>query len=168
MVGYSLGSQAQGSFELRADSEVELSSVAYFIDGAPLGESSEAPFAVRFSTNDYALGWHELRGEASTGDGTRLESGVLRVEFVSSRDAWTALRNIIVPAGTMVGAIVLVLFVLSAVTMRRRRARKLVGRADVPGMPEVDAPVAPRPAQRALSPEEELRRRIEDSRYTRL
>ena len=164
-VGYSLGSQVQGTFELRADGSAELGSVAYFIDGVKLGESSEPPFAVRFSTEDYTLGPHELRAEALTGDGREIRSNALLVEFVPQRAALTALRRVIVPGGLVLVAAAASMLLLSLVAGRHRRSRRRAGRAEAPDQTAADAPqVVARPP----TPEEELRRRIDESRYTTL
>ncbi len=163
--GYSLGSQLQGAFELRAHSIAALVSVAYFIDGAAVGAGSGPPFAVRFRTGDYAPGWHEVRAEACTERGQSLESNVLRVEFVTTGTAWTVLRRIVVPAGAVLGLAVLIIFVLSFITARSKRSRKPDERADVSGAGPGDTPSPP---SHAPIPEEELRRRIKESRYTNL
>jgi hypothetical protein len=164
-VGYSLGSQLQGTFELRAGGIAELDSVAYLIDGVKLGESSEPPFAVRFNTEDYALGVHELQAETITADGRAIRSNALRVEFVPQRAAWTAMRRVIVPGGLVLAAAAAAMLVFSLVGARRRRSRGRFGGVEAAERATAGAPQA---VARPPAPEDELRRRIDDSRYTTL
>jgi hypothetical protein len=165
VAGYSLGSQVRGAFELRAEPRSELESVEYTIDGAALGKSTEPPFSVHFTTGDYEPGWREIRAEGRTRDGLKLASNVLRVEIVHRRAIWLVLRRVVAPGGAVLGVIAVGALVLSAVGAWRRRESGGSGRAGAlePATRE-DRPGSPR----ALTPEQEHRRRVEDSRYTQL
>src|SRR4030065_770449 len=59
--GYSSGAgKIQGAFSMTATSPRNLVRVMFYIDGESIGEVSQAPFRLRFSTGDHPLGVHTL------------------------------------------------------------------------------------------------------------
>jgi hypothetical protein len=85
--GYGSGTQMQGYFSMRVDGGEEVQSVRFFVDDQLIGEDHEAPFAIRFNTGSYDLGWHTLTAVGVTASGTELTSNSLRRQFVSGQTA---------------------------------------------------------------------------------
>lgn len=81
--GYGLGSQMQGSFSYRVSGPDNLLRVEYLMDGEVIGESTSEPFRYRFVTDNFELGLHEMSAVGYTDNGQRLESNVIRGQFVS-------------------------------------------------------------------------------------
>jgi hypothetical protein len=84
--GYSaIGSgQIQGTFSMIVSGPEDLSRVVFYLDDQVLDEVVEAPFRLRFVTDNYALGDHSLSAIGYTADGRELRSNIIRTEFVSA------------------------------------------------------------------------------------
>ena len=96
--GYSSGTgKIQGTFTIRASGPDDLSRVIFYLDDQVIGEANEAPFDLRFVTDDYPLGVHQIRAAGFTGNGLELQSPVIQREFVSADQGWQAASNIIIP-----------------------------------------------------------------------
>ena len=96
--GYSSGTGSiQGTFTIRSSGPEDLSQVIFYLDDEVLGEVNEAPFDLRFVTDDYPLGVHQIWAAGFTKSGTELQSNVIQREFVSADEGWQAASNIIVP-----------------------------------------------------------------------
>ena len=108
--GYSSGSgRIQGTFSIRAEGPAELQRVVYYIDEQVLGESSEAPFALRFSTDSYPPGIHTLSAIGYSASGKEgIGSNTIRADFLSGEQAQQETMRILVPVlGIVFGAIAL-------------------------------------------------------------
>lgn len=117
--GYSSGTgRIQGVFSVRVDSTQDLVRVTYYLDNEVLGVVSEPPFRLRFSTDDYPLGIHELRAVGETAAGELLTSNVIRVEFVSAEEGWETAARITVP---LIVLVFLAIGVSFAVTLMQRK-----------------------------------------------
>ena len=114
--GYSSGSgKIQGAFSMIAsgpDDENHLERVVFKIDDQVIGEASQAPFRVRFSTGDYPLGIHTITATGYTTDSISLESNQIRVEFVSADEGWQAAAKIALPIIGIVFGVMLAGFLL--------------------------------------------------------
>ena len=218
--GFALGGQIQGTFKLTARGPADLTSVTFRLDDEAgvvgptiLGEVSEAPFALTFSTDRYPHGRYALSTVGQTASGQTIQSNVLHVEFVSAAAGWQATGKIMVPLLALFGAIMLLAtvgpLVLERLGMRPRRpvgaprtygplggavcprcgrpfglhwwalnlvASKfdrcphcgkwsIVGRASREALAAAAETESAMPEVPELSPEEKLRRQIEDSRY---
>jgi hypothetical protein len=98
IVGYSSGSgRIQGAFKLKATGPDSLTRVVFSIDGKAIGEATEAPFELRFSTDDYELGVHTMTAVGTTSDGTELLSNEIRAEFVPASEGWQTAGKIMIP-----------------------------------------------------------------------
>jgi DNA-directed RNA polymerase subunit RPC12/RpoP len=96
--GYSSGTgKIQGTFTIRTSGPDDLKRVVYYLDDQVLGESSSAPFELRFVTDDYPLGYHELQAQAFTASDQELSSNLIQVEFVSAGEGWQDASRIIIP-----------------------------------------------------------------------
>jgi DNA-directed RNA polymerase subunit RPC12/RpoP len=84
--GYSSfgGSQIQGTFSMTITGPQDLARVVFYLDDQILGEDTEAPFSLRFVTDNYDLGVHTLQAIGTSADGRELRSNVIRTEFVAA------------------------------------------------------------------------------------
>jgi hypothetical protein len=78
------GNQIQGTFSMTITGPQDVARVVFYLDDQILGEDTEAPFSLRFVTDNYALGVHTLQAIGTTADGRELRSNVIRTEFVAS------------------------------------------------------------------------------------
>jgi hypothetical protein len=111
--GYSSGSgDIQGLFSMKVTGPDNLVRVEFYIDETVIGEVTQAPFKIQFTTDSYPLGVHTLHAKGFLLDGTELDSQVVRVNFVSAQDGWQSATKIIIPmAVILVGAIILAILV---------------------------------------------------------
>jgi hypothetical protein len=108
-VGYSGGSQIQGSFRMVVEGPGDLTSVTFKIDDQVVGTVvTQPPFQINFDTDDYGLGWHDLTAVGQTADGRSLTSTARRLEFVSAEAGWQAAGQITLPILAVVGVVVLI------------------------------------------------------------
>lgn len=96
--GSSIGTgDIQGVFSMKVTGPDNLVRVEFYIDDTRIGEDTEAPFRIQFSTDDYPLGLHDLYVIGYTSDGQELRSRVLTGNFVSVDEGWGAASRIIIP-----------------------------------------------------------------------
>ena len=96
--GYASGTgKIQGTFTIRTSGPEDLSRVVFYLDDQVLGEANETPFELRFVTDDYPLGLHQIQAAGTTAAGLELQSNVIQTEFVTAGEGWQAASNIIVP-----------------------------------------------------------------------
>ena len=101
--GYSSGTgKVQGTFSIRSSGPDDLSRVVFYIDDQILGEVSEPPYNLRFKTDDYPLGVHQIHATGFTDAGAELSSNVIRKEFVPAGEGWEFVMNIIIPIGVII------------------------------------------------------------------
>lgn len=101
--GYSSGTgKIQGTFSIRSSGPDDLSRVVFYLDNQILGEVSEPPFNLRFKTDDYPLGVHQIHVSGFTDAGAESSSNVIRVEFVPAGEGWEFAMNIILPIGVII------------------------------------------------------------------
>jgi hypothetical protein len=106
--GYSSGTgRIQGTFSMIASGPDNLEQVTFKIDDQVVGTINESPFRLRFNTGNYPLGVHTITASGETGDGSLLESNVVRVEFVSSDEGWQSAAKIALPILGIVFAVML-------------------------------------------------------------
>ncbi len=95
--GYASGGEIQGTFSMHVEGPDSLVKVNFLIDGESIGEDSEAPFKLQFTTDNFSLGLHTLSATGYTSDGRELRSNGYSREFVSAEDGWKSALGIIVP-----------------------------------------------------------------------
>ena len=101
--GYSSGTgKVQGTFSIRSSGPDDLSRVVFYLDDQILGEVSEPPYNLRFNTDDYPLGAHQIHAEGYTNTGAELSSNVIKIEFVTAGEGWQFVMNIILPIGVII------------------------------------------------------------------
>jgi hypothetical protein len=118
--GYSSGMGAiQGTFSMRVTGPDNLSRVEYFLDETKIGEVDQAPFNLRFSTDNFELGNHRLFALGYTQDGKELRSNEIQVEFVSASAGMEAVGSILIPVLVVVGLGMLFSFVATLASSRK-------------------------------------------------
>jgi hypothetical protein len=89
------GNQIQGNFSMTITGPQDLAQVVFYLDDQVLGEDNEAPFSLRFVTDNYDLGVHVLQAIGTTADGKELRSNVIRTEFVAGDQGMGAALKIV-------------------------------------------------------------------------
>jgi len=126
--GYSSGTgRIQGTFSMIASGPENLERVQFKIDEQVMGEVSQPPFRLRFSTGNYPFGVHTLVATGVTSDGNILESDPVRVEFVSADEGWQTAGKIVIPIVAIVGGIMLATFLLPLLFRRGKRVQLPAG-----------------------------------------
>ena len=96
--GYSSGSgDIQGTFSMRVSGPDDLVRVVFYIDDQVLGEITESPFRMRFSTDDFPTGIHRLSAVGYTFSGKEYHSNVIQAEFVTAQQGWQQALKFILP-----------------------------------------------------------------------
>jgi hypothetical protein len=109
--------EIQGLFSMRITGPADLAGVDYFIDDTKIGEISEAPFNLQFSTDDYTLGSHRLYAIGYSSAGQEYRSNVLTANFVPKQ---SSMKFILPVLGVVLGAVLLSALV-PLLTGRRKR-----------------------------------------------
>ena len=99
------GNDIQGTFSMKVNGPDNLQKVDFYIDGAQIGEDTEAPYRMQFTTDSYSLGIHELSAKGTTSDGQVLQSEVVEKNFVSAQEGWKTVLEIVIPLLIVVLAI---------------------------------------------------------------
>ncbi|MBP7227481.1 MAG: hypothetical protein KA988_00090 [Longilinea sp.] len=119
--GYSNGSEIRGNFTASIlGEESQIASVRFEIDGQLMAEVHQPPFRIKFQTDTYPNGWHELRAVVQTRDGRSVTTAPRRFQFVSAAEESAAMRTILLP---MLGILVLVfsgMFISVFVNLRKK------------------------------------------------
>jgi hypothetical protein len=124
--GFNAGSQMQGVFSMSAKGPDSVIRVVFYIDDQVLGEDSEAPFKIQFSTDSYPLGMHSLHATGYTSTGEELQSNVLEMEFVSASQGWQSTMRILGPL-LVILALVFGISILTIVLGSRKRLNPAPG-----------------------------------------
>ena len=120
--GYSSGTgRIQGTFTIGATGPDDITQVVYYLDDQVLGEVDESPFSLRFITDNYPLGVHNLHATGFTDEGLELQSNEIRVEFVSAEQGWRAVANIVVPLVVIVLAAAALAILVPLIFTRRKK-----------------------------------------------
>jgi hypothetical protein len=88
--GYGGPGEIQGVFTMIAESNISISRVFFYIDDQLIGEDSQEPFQIQFSTDRYPLGMHTLFARGVNAEGQAYFSNKIQVEFVSAEAGWQA------------------------------------------------------------------------------
>ncbi len=128
--GYSSGTgDIQGTFKLTATGPDNLVKVAFYLDDQVLGEVTQSPFALSFSTDSYPNGLHTFKAVGTTADGTDYQSNEIEGNFVSAGQGMKAAGRIIIPLLSLVLVLMLLSFFVP-VLLRRGKMEELA-----PGTP---------------------------------
>jgi len=113
--GYSSGGgDIQGLFSIKVGGPDTLTKVVFYMDDKVMGEDTEAPFKLQFTTDDYSPGLHAIYADGMTADGKELKTKVVHANFVSAADGNRAAMRIVIP---IVGVAVLAILLATVVPM---------------------------------------------------
>lgn len=76
----------QGLFSMHVSGPDTLVKVEFYIDETKIGEDTEAPFALSFTTDTYDLGVHTMSAVGFTSDGQELRSNSITANFVPEQE----------------------------------------------------------------------------------
>ncbi|MEW5869378.1 MAG: Ig-like domain-containing protein [Chloroflexota bacterium] len=120
--GYSSGTgRIQGTFSMKVTGPEDLTRVVFYIDEQTLGETTQAPFQLRFTTDSYPTGMHSLYAVGFTASGSELRSNVIRAEFVSAEEGWQEGLRIATPILVITFGVVVLSFVFSFISIGKRK-----------------------------------------------
>ncbi len=126
--GYSSGAgDIQGSFSMKVSGPDDLARVEFYIDETKIGEDTEPPFRIQFSTDNYPLGLHEMYAVGYTADGREYRSKVITANFVSADEGWQAALKIMIPMLIIVFGAILLSVVVPMLTGRGKRVEVPLG-----------------------------------------
>jgi hypothetical protein len=115
--------EIEGLFSMHVTGPADLMRVEYFIDKTKIGEVTQSPFTLQFTTDNYPLGIHELYAVGYSRSGQEYRSNILSANFVPKQST----TKIILP----VLGVILVAVLLSALgpllATRRKRISMPLG-----------------------------------------
>ena len=106
----------EGVFSMRATGPADLASVDFYIDGTKLGNATQAPFSLQFTTDNYPLGIHKLSAVGQSSAGQEYRSNTITANFVPKQSS----TKVILP---VLGAIVLVILLSTLVPFLASRSK---------------------------------------------
>jgi len=111
----------QGAFKLKIRSEHDdLAQVDFLIDNEVVHSALTAPFEYSFNTADYPEGLHTFKALGYQNDGTEIYANEFSRTFLSSENASSEMRGIVVPLIVGIGILTL-LGALGSVFFARRK-----------------------------------------------
>ena len=113
----------QGLFSLRVTGPSDLVRVEYFIDNKKIGEVSQSPFNLQFSTDNYPLGVHTIFAIGYSSKGQDFQSNILTSNFVPKQSS----TKIVLPLLGVVLAAILFSTLAPLVSNRGRHLRIPLG-----------------------------------------
>jgi len=120
--GYSSGmGKIQGVFSMKVTGPGDLVRVDFYIDDQNIGTVSQAPFNLRFQTDEYGVGQHKLYALGYTSSGSELRSNEILVEFVSAGEGAQAGMRIAYPILAIVFGVMLFSFVVVFISSGKAR-----------------------------------------------
>lgn len=105
------GNDIQGTFSILASGPEDLVEVQFYIDDEIIGKKTEAPFNLKFNTDNFDPGIHTIYAIGILADGSEIRSNERVQEFLSNDSALGKTMNLVVPilvitiGGTVLGAV---------------------------------------------------------------
>jgi len=126
--GYSSGGgDIQGNFTVSASGPENLTRVVFLIDGEIMGEDTEAPFELKFSTGSYAPGEHTLSAIGYTASGEEIKSNEQRRLFLSAEEAGQKTGSFIIPIVVVILGVMLLSFLTPMLMGRGKKSQVPLG-----------------------------------------
>jgi hypothetical protein len=94
----------EGLFSMRVTGPGDLVRVEFYIDNMKIGEVTQPPFNLQFTTDDYPLGNHQLYAVGYSTSGQEYRSNIIAANFVPKQ---STLRFILPVLGVIVAAVLL-------------------------------------------------------------
>ncbi len=111
--------EIQGLFSMHVTGPDTLVRVEFYIDELKIGEDTEAPFALQFTTDSYPLGWHTMSAKGYTSDGQELTSNSFTANFVPEQEV----GKFLIP---VFGVVILAILGATLIPFLATRNKKLV------------------------------------------
>lgn len=113
-----LNGDIEGLFSMKVTGPADLARVEYYIDDAKIGEVSQIPFNLQFTTDNYPLGNHKLYAVGISKGGLEYRSNVITANFVPKQST----TKILLP---VLGVILAVLLLSALGPLLFRRGKRL-------------------------------------------
>jgi DNA-directed RNA polymerase subunit RPC12/RpoP len=113
-----LNNDIQGLFSMKVTGPPDLVRVVFYIDSDAIGEVTQAPFNLQFTTDNYPLGQHNLSAVGFSSSGQQYSSNVITRNFVSSSVGNKVALQIVIPVLVIVFGAILLSFVVPLITGR--------------------------------------------------
>ena len=107
----------QGLFSMKVTGPADLAKVTFYIDKTVIGEVSQAPFNLQFTTDDYPLGVHDLYAVGVSSSGAEYRSNVVKANFVPATEG----GKMVLPILAVILGAVLLSAVVPIVMSRKRK-----------------------------------------------
>ena len=95
--GTAIGSNIKGTFTIRAQGTETLQSVTFYLDGAPMGTVTAAPFNLQFNTDAYPPGTHTITAVGTTSTAQEFQSNSITRNFLTPADNIKGILLLVVP-----------------------------------------------------------------------
>jgi hypothetical protein len=113
-----LNGDIEGLFSMRVTGPADLARVEYYIDNIKIGEVTQSPFNLQFTTDNYPLGIHKLYAVGYSKGGQEYRSNLISANFVPKQSA----TKIILP---VLGVILVAILLATLVPLLARRGKHL-------------------------------------------
>ncbi|MBM4430067.1 MAG: hypothetical protein FJ026_06930 [Chloroflexi bacterium] len=113
--------EIQGVFRLLVSGPQDLQRVSFFLDGQLMGEVSQAPFELLFTTDQFAPGSHTLVAVGYTAGGLELRSNEVHSYFLTSEEAGRATGRLIIGLLGGVGGLMALAFLITSLLSRGKQ-----------------------------------------------
>lgn len=110
----------QGLFSMHVSGPANLTRVDFFLDSTRIGEATQGPYDLQFSTDAYPLGIHSLYAIGYTTDGQVLRSETISANFVPASEGTRAALWIVIPLLVIILGAVLLAALLPALLGRKQ------------------------------------------------
>lgn len=111
----------QGLFSMHVVGPENIIKVEFYIDDQIIGEDSEAPFSLQFTTDTYSLGVHSLHAIGFTPENKTIRSNILQANFVSASEGTDAAVRIV---GPILGVVLVAIFISVGIPLITTRGKK--------------------------------------------
>jgi DNA-directed RNA polymerase subunit RPC12/RpoP len=108
----------QGLFSMKVTGPSDLVKVVFYIDNAPIGEITQAPYNLQFNTDQYSIGKHELYAIGYSSSGQVYQSNVITSNFVPASEGNKVTLQIVVPVLVIVFGAILLSFLIPLIQGR--------------------------------------------------
>jgi hypothetical protein len=126
--GYSSGGgDIQGNFTVSASGPENLTRVVFLVDGETMGEDTQAPFELKFSTGSYPPGEHTLSAIGYTASGEEIKSNEQRRLFLSAEEARQKTGAFILPLVVVILGVMLLSFLFPVLLGRGKKSQVPLG-----------------------------------------
>jgi hypothetical protein len=109
----------EGLFSMRVTGPADLVRVDYFIDETKIGEVTQMPFNLQFTTDDYQLGLHKMYVVGYSSSGLEYRSNVISANFVPKQSS----AKILLPVFGVILLAILLSTIVPFISSRRKNLK---------------------------------------------